>query len=169
MYCAAFRIVGSSLYHGGRPVGQIPGNGVGGAGPQIAAVDMGADLLAAEHHPLGKDRQAAEGGGPVGADDGIGQNAVEERDVDAVVVAVKGHGLYVYVCAHEFRAADPGAGGAVQDPLGAGGQVDGQVLDAVLIPAGIGDFAGVDRHGLPQLVGIAAQGVGALISHEITS
>lgn len=138
-------------------------------GPAVAAVDVGPALLAAEHHPLGKDGKAAQGRRAAGADHGIRQHPIEKGDVDAVMAAVKGHGADVYVGAQQLRAPDSRPGGALQGPLGAGGEIDGQVLNAVLVPAGVGDFAGVNGHCLPQVVGTAAQGVGTLISHGITS
>jgi len=157
------------LHHGRGPVCQIPGNGLRRAGPQVAAVDVGAALLAAEDNPFGEDCQTAQRGRAVGPHNGVGQDPVVEGDVDAVVVSVKGHGLHVYVGAEKLRAADPGTGGAFQHPLGTGGQIDRQVLYAVFVPTGVGDLSGVDGHGLPQIVGIAAQGVRTLICHGITS
>ena len=138
-------------------------------GPAVAAVDVGPAFLAAEHHPLGKDGQTAQGRRAAGADDRIRQHPVEEGDVDAVVAAVKGHGADVYVGAQQLRTPDSRPGGALQGPLGAGGEIDGQVLNAVLVPTGVGDFTGVNGHCLPQVVGAAAQGVCTLIGHGITS
>ena len=58
---------------------------------------MGAAFFTAEDDPLGKDGQAAECCRAVGADDGIGQDAVVEGDVHAVMIPVEGHGLHIYV------------------------------------------------------------------------
>ena len=148
---------------------QISCDGIGGAGPQITAVDVGAAFLAAEDDALGKDRQAAQRGRTIGADNGVGEDAVVEGDVYTVVVPVKGHRLYIYVGAQQLGTADPGVCGAVQSPLRARSQVNRQVLDTVFVPTGIGDFPGVNGHCLAQLIGVAAQGIVALISHEIPS
>ena len=86
-----------SLHHSRWAVGQVSGDGVCRAGAQVAAVDVGAAFFTAEDDPLGKDGQAAECCRAVGADDGIGQDAVVEGNVYAVMVPVEGHGLHIYV------------------------------------------------------------------------
>ena len=130
---------------------------------------MGPTVLTAEHRPLGKYRQAVKGGGPRLADGGIGQDPVVEGDVDAVVIPVKGHRLHIDIGMQQLGAPHPGPGAAVQQGLGAFGQIDPQILDAVLIPAGVGDLPGVNGHGLVEILGIAAQGVLALFRHMDTS
>ena len=52
---------------------------------------MGAVILAAEDGPLGKQRQSADGSGTAGPHGGIGDDLVEEGQVDGVVVAVESH------------------------------------------------------------------------------
>ena len=132
-------------------------------------VDVGAAFLPTQDHPLGEHRYAAQGGGPVGPYDGIRKNAVVKGNIDAVVAFVKGYRLYIYVGIHQFGAPDPGIGGGFQYPLGPCRQVYGQVFNTILIPTGIGDFSGVNGHGLPQIIGIAAQTVLTQISHVFPS
>lgn len=61
--------------------------------PGVAAVDVGMAFLSAQHCPFGKYRQAVQRGGSGGADGGIGEDAVVECDIDAVMVPVKGYWL----------------------------------------------------------------------------
>ena len=56
-----------------------------------------------------------------------------------------------------------------QDRLGASGQVDPQRLDAVLIPAAVRNFSGVNRECLAGILRHTAQALTAMISHGITS
>ena len=131
----------------------------GDRGGVIAAVGVGAGVFTAEDGTLVEDRKTIEGGRAVGAYRRVGQNAVVEGQIDAVVAAVKGYGFYVNGGGDQLGAADTCVSGGVQDGLGAGGQINAQVLDAVFIPAGVGDFTGMDGHGLAQIPWIAAQGV----------
>ena len=163
------RIGVSDLHHGGGAVGGVDGTAVGGSQTGVGGEDVGPAVLAAEDGPLGEDGEAAEGGGHGGAGHGVGQDLIVEGHIDAVVVAVKGHGLHINVGVQEPGGADLDPGGAVQDLLGRTREPDPQVLDAVLVTAGIGDLSRVDGHGLPQIVGPAAQGVHALFGHDITS
>ena len=79
------------------------------------------------------------------------------------MVPVKGYRLHIDIRTDQLSAPYPGSGAAVQQGLGAGGQVHGQILDAVLVTAGIRDFSCVDRHGLAQIGRIAAQDVLTLV------
>ena len=128
---------------------------------------MSPAVLAAEHRPLAEDPKTIQGGGAAGANQGIRQNPVVEGDVDAVVVPVKGHRLHIDIRMDQLGTADPDIGRGVQKLLRAGGEIDPQILDAVLIPAGVGDFSGVDGHGL--LAAVAARRVPALVWHGKTS
>lgn len=129
----------------------------------IAGVNVGTAVFPAEDGPFGKDRKAIQRSGPGDADYGISKDPVVEGHIDAVMIPVEGYGLHIYICIEQFRAADPGVGAGIQKRLGAGGQIDPQILDAVLVTAGIGDLAGMDGHGLAQLLRVAAQGVQGLI------
>ena len=162
-------IVGSDLHHGGGAVEMYGGQAIGFAQTGIAAEDVGAAVLTAEDGALGKHSQPVKGGRPGITHHRVGQNSIVEGHVNAVVVPVEGHGLHVDVGVQQLRAADLGIGGGVQQLLAAGGQVDPQVLNAVLIPTGVGDLPGVDGHGLLQVLGIAAQGVLAFLGHRYPS
>ena len=122
----------------------------------------------AEDSPLGEHGQAVEGGGAAAAYYGIGQHPVVEGYIHTVMVPVEGHGLHINIGIQKLGAADPGAGGAVQQALGAFGQVDPQIFDTVFIPAAVGDFAGVNGHRL-RLAAACAEGVLTVIRHGNTS
>jgi hypothetical protein len=79
------------------------------------------------------------------------------------MVPVKGHRLHIDVGVQQLRAANLGAGGGVQNRLGTGGQIDPQVLDAVLIPAAVCDLSGVDGERFTQVFGPAGNGLPAVI------
>ena len=147
----------------------MDGAAVGGSQAGVGGEDVGPAVLTAEHRPLGEHRQAAEGGGHGRARHGVGQDLIVEGHVDAVVVAVKGHGLHIDVGVQEPGGADLHPGGAVQELLGRPREPDPQVFDAVLVTAGVRDLSGVDGHGLPQVVGHAPQGVQALFGHSNSS
>ena len=153
----------SDLHHGGGQVGAEAGQSVGAAQDGVASVNMCPAVLTAEDGPLGKYGKTVQGCGAAGAHHSVGQDPVVEGDVDAVVVPVEGHRLHIDECIKKLCAPHPGVGAAVQDALGTGGQVDPEILDAVLIPAGVGDLSGVDGHGLPQVAGITAQDVVTLL------
>ena len=157
-----------SLHHGGGLVCCKEGIAVRGEGG-IAAVDVGAAVLAAEDGAFGEDGQTVEHGWTVAAHNGIGQDPVIEGQIHTVVAAVEGDGTDIDVSGNEFRAAYPGAGGSVQDGLGACGQVDPKILNTVFVPTGVGDLVCMDGHGLVQIVCIAAQGVRNALCHWNTS
>ena len=163
------RIGVSDLHHGGGAVGGVDGAAVGSAETGVGGEDVGPAVLAAEHRPLGEYRQAAEGSGHGRSRHGVGQDLIVEGHVDAVVIAVEGHGFHIDVGVQEPGGADLHPGGAVQELLGRPREPDPQILDAVLVTAGVRDLSGVDGHGLPQVIGHAPQGVHALFGHDITS
>ena len=131
----------------------------------VAAEDVGAAVFPAEDSPLGKYGQSVEGGRTGRADHRICQHLIIKGNIDAVMVAVKGHGLHLDGGIEKLGAAHLCVGGGIQQLLGTGGQVYTQIFDAVLIPTGIGDFPGVNGHSLAQIVGIAAQGIPAFVKH----
>ena len=129
----------------------------------VASEDVGAAVFAAKDGSLREHGKTVQTGRAACADDSISKDPVKECNVDAVVAPVKCHRLHIDVGVQQFRATDPGVGAGVQDGLGAGGQVNAQVFDAVLIPTGVGYFLGMDGHCLPQIAGIAAKRKTALI------
>ena len=102
-------------------IGLQQGRAVEGAWSGGAAVDVGAAVFAAEHGPFGEYGQTVEHGGAIVADHSIGQNPVVKRQIDAVMAAVEGYRCNVDIGCDQFRAADTGVGGTVQNGLGAGG------------------------------------------------
>ena len=156
------RIGGSGLHHCRRQAG------IGGTGA-VGAENVGAGVLAAEDGALRKQGQTADSRRTAGADGGVGDDFIIEGQVDGVVIPVEGHGGDVDGGVDQLRGADLGRGGGVQHRLGFPGQVDPEVLDAVLIPAGIGDLLGMDGQGAAQVLGPAFKGVVAVFTHGNTS
>lgn len=111
-------IVGSDLYHCGGQIGAGAGGTVAFAQASVTAVNVGSAFFAAEYGPLGEYGQAVKGGGAAAAYHGVGQNAVVEGHIDAVVIPVEGHRLHINVGVEQFGAADFCAGGTVQQALG---------------------------------------------------
>ena len=157
------------LHHSGGTVGAGQGQTVGAAQTGVAAENVGVAVLAAEDGPFGEHGHTVQCCRPGGSYGGIGQDSVEEGHVDAVMVPVKGHRLHINVGVDQIGAADPGVGGGVQDTLGAFGQIDPQVLDAVLIPTAVGDLPGVNGNGLLQILGSAVQRLLTMFGHGDTS
>ena len=158
------RIGVSDLHHGGGQVGKVPGHAIQFAQTGVAAVDVGAAFFAAEYRPFGEHGKAVEGGGAAAAYHRVGKDPVVEGHIHTVVVPVEGYGFHIDVGIEQFGAADPGAGSAVQQALGACGQIDPQVFDTVFVPTAVGDLAGVDGHGL-RLAAARADGVLTVIRH----
>ena len=111
------RIGVSDLHYGCGEIGQYLCIAVAGTDAGVTAEDMGAAILTAENGPLGKDCQTADGGAAAVPGCGICQNPVIKGDIDAVMVAIEGHGLYFNGGIEQFRAADLGAAGIVQNRL----------------------------------------------------
>ena len=167
-FCA-YLIVGSDLHHGGGIVGAVPGQTVRSADPGVAGIDVCGAVFTAQHSPLGEYRQTVQGGGTGRADDGIGQNAIVECDLNAVMVSVKGHRLYINVGIQKIRTANLCAGGSVENGLRAFCEEDPQILDAVLIPATVCDLSCVDGQRLLQLIWAAVYTALAMLRHMDTS
>ena len=71
--------------------------------------------------------------------------------------------LHINVSVDQLRTANPDVGGAVQKLLRAAGQIYPQVFDAVLVAAGVGDLADVNRHGLVRIAGVKGLRFPALV------
>lgn len=113
------RIGVSDLHHSDGTIGAHPGNAVNTADDGIAAENVGPTILAAEDGPLGEYRQTVKGGRMHGTGDGVCLNLIVEGYIDAIMVAIEGHGFYIYIGIEELGVADPGAGGGIQHFLGA--------------------------------------------------
>ena len=163
------RIGVSDLHHRGGVIGADPGKAVRAVQAGAAGIDMCPAVLAAEYRPLGEHSKALEGHGPVDPDGGIRQDSVVEGQVDAVMIPVKGHRLHIYIGIQQVCAAHLGTGAAVQNLLRTGGQIDPQILDAVLIPTAVGDLLCVDGKRLPQVFCTAANASLATFRHSSTS
>ena len=130
---------------------------------------MGAGVFAAEDGAFGKQRQAADGGGAAGGYGGVRQDLVEKGQIDGIVVRVEGHRGDVDGGIDQLRRAHLRHPRSIQHRLGFPGQIDPQILDAVLIPAGIGNLLGMDGKGAAQLLRPAPQGVMTAFTHGNTS
>ncbi len=114
----------------------------------LAAEGPGGAFTAAENDPLGEHRQAADGAGTSAADDGIHQNAVIISNVHRIVPRVELGRLHIEGDIQQLGTAGLDIGGLLQNGLGILGQEHPQILNAVLIDAGVTDFFGVDANGL---------------------
>jgi hypothetical protein len=85
------------------------------------------------------------------------------------MVPVKGHRLYIYISIKQLCAPDLGPGAFVQHILGASGEINPQILDTILIPAGVRDLLGMDGQGAAQILGSAFHGIMTVFSHGNTS
>ena len=63
----------------------------------------------------------------------------------------------------KLSAPNLGTGARVQRVLGCFGEEYTQVLNAILIPAAVGDLSGVDGKGFLQIIDIAAHASGATL------
>ena len=115
------RIDVSDFHHGDGTVGAHPGDAVHAADDRIAAENMGPAVLAAEDGPFGEYRQAIEGGGVDSAGDGICLDLIVEGHIDAVMMGIKCHRLYIYIRIEQLGVADPCPGGGIEYLLGAMG------------------------------------------------
>ena len=163
------RIGVRDLHHGGGTVCAEDGGTVIFADPGITGKDVCPAVFTAEHRPFGEHGEAVQAGGAAGAYRGICQNAVVKGYVNAVVIPVKGYRLHIDVGVQQIRTADPGGGSTVQNGLGASGQVDTKILNAVLVTAAVRDLSGVDRQCLLQVFRPAAHNGAAVIRHGNTS
>jgi hypothetical protein len=103
---------------------------------------------------------------PAVAHRAICQNPVIEGSVYTIVIAIKGHRLYIYISIQQFRAPDLCPGTFVQNVLRASCEVNPQVFDTVLIPAAVGNLSGVNGKGLLQIFDVAAHTSGAMLRHN---
>ena len=87
-------IVGSDLHNGSRQIGEEGGGAVEPSQAGVAAVDMCPAVFSAENGSFVKDGQTLQRCGTAAADDGIRQNPVIERQINAVMIPVKGYRLY---------------------------------------------------------------------------
>ena len=137
-------IVGSDLHHGSGPVGAAAAGAIRSLHPGIRGEDVGAAVFAAEDGTLGEGCQSVEGGGAVAPNHRIGQDPVVEGHIDAVMISVECHRLYINVGIDQIGTANPGSGTGIENALGAFGQIDPKIFDTVLIPTAVGDFTGVN-------------------------
>ena len=111
------RIGVSDLYHGGREIGLDLGIAVTAADSGVAAENVGTAVFAAKNSPFGEYGQPADGGTAAVSGDGIGQNPVVERNVDAVMMPIEGHRLHFDGGIEQFSASDLGTVCVVQNRL----------------------------------------------------
>ena len=68
------------------------------------------------------------------------------------MTAIVGDGRNVYVDVQQLGVPGAGRGRAVQGRLRRLGQIDAQILDAVLVNAGVLDLVGMNAHGFPPFL-----------------
>ena len=159
-------IVGSDLHHSGGTVGIATGRPVAFTQTGVAGENMGPAVLAAEYSPLAEHSKTVKCSRPCLTNGGICQYAVVEGHINAVVVSIKGHGFHIDVGVQQFCTPHLCAGSRIQQALRALGQIDPQVLDAILVTAAVCDLSGVDGHRLLKIAGIAAEGVLTFFGHR---
>ena len=93
---------------------------------------------------LCEDRKAGDGDGARSADGRIAEDAVVERQVDRIVPALIGQRLDLHAREQQLGAAGLGAGGAVERRLRLAGEIDAQILHAVLIHAAVQNLIGMN-------------------------
>ena len=145
-----------NLYHGGGAVGAGTAGSIRGTEPGIGGENVGAAVFTAQNRPLGEAGKTVKGGGTIAAHHGICQNSIVEGYVDTIMVPVKSHRLHIDVGVQQLGATNPYAGGRIQRALRAFCQIDTKIFNAVLIPAAVGDFSGVDGEGVPRAIGLSA-------------
>lgn len=166
-FCALL-IVGSDLYHScGVVIGATQATAARSIG--IAVEDVCLAVLAAKNCPFGEQGNTLQGGRTAAAKGGICQNAVEECDIDTVVISVEGYRLDINVGTQKISTAYFCTGGVFQGVLGTLCQVDTQIFNAVFISATVRDFSGVDRQCLLQIFCTAMHCLLIIIRHGITS
>lgn len=99
---------------------------------------------AVECNALCEDRKAGDGDGARSADGRIAEDAVVERQVDRIVPALIGQRLDLHAREQQLGAAGLGAGGAVERRLRLAGEIDAQILHAVLIHAAVQNLIGMN-------------------------
>ena len=99
---------------------------------------------AVERNALCEDRKAGDGDGARSADGRIAEDAVVERQVDRIVPALIGQRLDLHAREQQLGAAGLGAGGAVERRLRLAGEIDAQILHAVLIHAAVQNLIGMN-------------------------
>ena len=138
-----------------------------GAGDAVGAAEaLGLAAAAVEHDALGEDGKPRDGRRAGAAQNGVADDAVIECDVDGVVAALVAQRIHIHVREQQLRAAGLCAGGAVQNGLGFGGEIDAQIVHAILVKAGVYDLVRMDA----GRAGITTDGrIGAFVCHKKTS
>lgn len=143
------------LHHGHGLVGAGQVLAVQGVQAHLGGEGLGAALAAEEDDPLVKDGQAADLHRPGGAHEGVGGDAVEVAHIHGVEAPVEADGLHVGGDVQKLGLAGLHAAGPIQGALGALGEIDAKILDAVLVTACVHDLPGVYTYGLADAGGIA--------------
>jgi hypothetical protein len=130
---------------------------------------MSRTVFTAKHSTLGKYRQTVKSGRSGASYGGIGKNTVVEGDINTVMMTVESYRLHINIGVEQIRTAYPCPSGRVQYALGAFGEIDSQILNAILIPTAISDFSGVNGKGLLQILRPARTGLLTVFRHGNTS
>ena len=160
---------GTCFHHRGGQVGLHDVLLIHGARSGLGGEHLGAALAAEEDDPLVEHAQAADLDGTGGAHKGVGGDAVEVADVHGEEAPVEADGLHVDVHIEQLSLAGADGHSPVNGALGALGGVEAQILDTVLIPAGVEDFLGMDTDGLADTGGVLHGAGHNLFRHGNTS
>ena len=142
------------LHHGDGRVGPLHHLGIRLSGPHLGGEDLGVPLAAEQDGPLVKDAQALHRHRHRAAEIGLERHMVEEAHIHGVEAPVEADRLHIHIDVQQLGAAALHGQGAVDDVHTLQLGVKPQVLDAVLIAAGIKNLPGMDANRLPDAAGV---------------
>ena len=130
---------------------------------------MNLAILSAQDNAFRENRKTVKGRRTATGHQCISKNSIVEGHIYAVAVAVKSHRLHINVGTQQVCTAHLGTGSTVQHRLRITGQVDTQILNAILIPTAVCNLLCMDGQRLIQILCTAVQGLFASIRPGITS
>ncbi|WP_251447554.1 hypothetical protein [Vermiculatibacterium agrestimuris] len=139
--------------HGLVDAGQVLA--IQGVQAHLRGEGLGAALAAKEDDPFVKDGQAADLHRPGSAHEGVGGDAVEVAHVYGIKATVEADGLHIGGDVQQLSLASLHAAGPVQSALGALGEINAKILDAILVSTSVHDLPGVYTDSLADAGGIA--------------
>ena len=166
---SVLRIGVSDLHNSRWMIGADSGQAVTAAELSAAGVNVGPAVFSAQYYPFREHGKPLQRHGTVNPNSGIGQNAIVKRQVNAVVIPVKCHRLYIDISIQQVSAPHLCTGAGVQNTLGAFGQIDPQILNAILITAAVRYLLSVDGKGLLQIFCTATDTSLTTLRHGNTS
>ena len=131
--------------------------------------DLGVAPAAEENDPLVKDAEALHRHGDGAREVGLQCHGVEKAQVHSVEAPVEADGFHVDVDVQEPSAAALDGEGTAQNVRVLQTGVEAEMLETILILAGVEDLSGVDTDGFPNAAA-ALRGAGLhSIRHTMTS